>query len=111
MLFWSSKAIRQDDGEPLKEGGTIITHGLIAFRALNADIPDDKVEPSVKYERYKLASRLHGPKADKEPINLTIEDAALIKKLVGKVFPPFIMGQVWDALEEQKQVKSPEKVK
>ncbi len=100
MIFWASIAIRQDNGDPAREGDIIITHGLVAFRALNADFPDEKVEPSVKYERYKLANRLHGRKADKEPITLSIEDAALIKKLVGHAFPPFVMGQIWDALEE-----------
>ena len=98
-IFWTTKSILDDQGKSIKEDKRDITHGLIAFRALNADLPDDKIEPSVKYERYKLANRLHGLKADKSPVHLSIEDAALIKRLVGRIFPPEVMGQVWDAME------------
>ncbi len=71
----------------------------MVVRALDAKYrDDDSVAPSVLFERYRLASRIRKATPD-EAIDLSIDEAKLIKDTVPKMYAPGIFGQVWDALE------------
>jgi hypothetical protein len=58
--------------------------------------PDDKLSGKEKAERYILAVKIH---TSPKEIDLTVEELAKIKELVGKVFAPLIVGQAWQMLE------------
>jgi len=46
-----------------------------------------------------LATRIY---ANPEELDLTIEEIAKIKQLIGKGYGPLIVGQAWDMLEGNK---------
>ena len=89
--------INRDTGHALLDEARPVTLGFVVVRALDAKYrDDDSVAPSVLC--YRLASRIRkaGPDAT---IDLSIDEAKLIKDTVPKMYAPGIFGQVWDALE------------
>ncbi|MDQ7799572.1 MAG: hypothetical protein RDU76_11635 [Candidatus Edwardsbacteria bacterium] len=84
------------NGEQIKQAEVVQTVGTIAVEALQIfDTRDTAISGDEKAKRWKLACRIHG-QAEAE---ISIEEAKLIKDLVGKYYGPVIVGQVWDALE------------
>lgn len=54
----------------------------------------ETITPEDKYNRWKLATKVHG-----KDVVLSPEDLALLKKLIGKAFSPLIVGQAWSMLD------------
>lgn len=73
------------------------TLSVVAIEALLAFVPSEMqtLTGDEKAKRYEAAFGLR----DKKEVNLKIEDVALIKKLVGEMFGPLIVGQVYRMLE------------
>lgn len=97
--------LKQIDGTPFKdEKGTEIkgnTLGKICENALLATYSDERdttgkelITPEEKYRRWQIAGKVHG-----KDVNLPAEDLALLKKLVGKGYPPLVVGQAWTLLD------------
>jgi len=68
----------------------------IAIEALL--FPKEKDTEKEKYDKYDLYKKL---KEVKKEVDLKVEEVAKIKKLIGEVKPPLIMGQAWDMLEKK----------
>ena len=88
--------IKDADGKPV-----VSTLGRVAEQALLAVYADERdqsgketITPEEKFKRWKLASKVQG-----KDVNLSIEELALLKKLIGKAFPPLIVGQAWKLLD------------
>lgn len=77
-----------------KEGKNLTLLDVCRTGLLNYD---DKMSGEKKYDNFKLAQKLE--KAPKAGIELTAEEVANIKALVGKSQFPMIVGLVWDLLE------------
>ena len=76
-----------------------VTLGFVVVRALDAKYRDDEsVAQSLLFERYRLASRIRKA-VPADTIDLSIDEAKLIKDTVPKMYAPGIFGQIWDALE------------
>ena len=91
--------INRDTGHALLEEARPVTLGFAVVRALDAKYRDeDSVAPAVLFERYRLASRIRRTVPGKT-IDLSIDEAKLIKDTVPKMYAPGIFGQIWDALE------------
>lgn len=91
--------INRDTGRALLDEARPVTLGLVVVRALDAKYrDDDNAAPSALFERYRLASRIRKAAPD-EAIDLSIDEAKLIKDTVPKMYAPGIFGQIWDALE------------
>ena len=75
--------------------GNPITLGGIVAQALLAQYPNDQTSGAEKHRRYKLwfAVKAGGLQ------DLTAEDIAMIKDLIGKGWAPLIVGQCWEMLE------------
>jgi len=85
------------DGEPLKEGEKVITLAMICCNALmNQTEEDAKLPGEEKLRRFDLATMVY---ANKEPSDLKVEDIALLKTLVGKLYGPLVVGPCWKLLE------------
>lgn len=102
MLFNAQKPLLNRDGEEIKdESGQVVTLGSIALIAL--DMPPAQGEPPVsaneKYRRFLLQSKMY--KAT-EAVEISAEDAALIKKMVAAVphFPLLFVGRVIEEIEK-----------
>jgi hypothetical protein len=72
------------------------TLGVIATRALLATLPDEQnLSGEEKFKRFALAMKIK----DGGNVALNAEDIALLKKLVGKVYSPLIVGRAFPLLD------------
>jgi hypothetical protein len=86
------------DGQPTKnERGENITLATIAVNALNAHFEDERAGFDEKLKRCELSRRLF-PGGEQE---ISSEEITLIKTLVGRLYPPIIVGEVHRILEEK----------
>lgn len=96
-----SKPIRGIDGKPFTdEKGASIDKSLGKFceDALLAAYPDEtSLEGTEKFKRWQLAAKI--AKDGGKNVDLSVEELALVKKLVGKGYPPMIVGPVWLMLD------------
>lgn len=97
MYINVSKQISDLRGNPLRDASEILTIGGCICTALLAQHDADRgLSGDKKVERWRLAMAI----VDKVfPVEVTIEQAALIKKLVADTFGPLVVGQIWDAIE------------
>jgi hypothetical protein len=80
----------QADGKPftLKEA---------CYQALFAVFQDEQnLAGEEKFKRYGLYQKI---KASTDPADLSAEEIALLKKLIGKAYGALIVGQCWNWLE------------
>lgn len=84
------------DGKPFeKEVGVLATLGDMCVSALLTELRDVPTKPEDKLNRWELAKRIY----KQGEVELKIEDIALIKKSVGSVYMPALMGAIYDLLE------------
>lgn len=87
-----SAPIRNFEGDAIEN----LTLGTASIQSLMTPVKGDEDMPVLDKVRYfKLASALHGA----AEIDLPIEDVALIKERVGKVFTVLVVGRVFELLE------------
>lgn len=109
MLFSASKQLKTIKGETLKnEQGQPMTLGDVAVSALLANHVGEDGQPErtsgeEKFKRYRLALKLDGCVGDAD---ITIDEAAKLKKLVAAAYAPIVVGQFFDALEAAPKSKS-----
>jgi len=69
----------------------------VAIEALFATFKDEEnLSGEEKLKRWELASKI---KASPDPVELAVEEVALLKKLIGKAYGALIVGQAWKVLE------------
>lgn len=91
-----SKPILSMKNEPIMEDGKPVTLSTICSSALLAPYEDEKnLDGGEKVKRFKLASQVY----DGGEQEITVEDAALLKKLVAKAYTPLIVGRAYALLE------------
>lgn len=86
------------DGKVMKnESGKDLTVGFACSNALLSYYPNEKPEPGTdqKLLRFMLAKKIH----DDQTVDLKTEDISLIKKLVGDLYFPTVVGAVVEAFE------------
>jgi hypothetical protein len=93
-----AQPIKGLDGVALKgEDGKELTLAATCTNAVLANFQDEaNLSGDDKVKRYDLALAIH---ASTEPLDLKVEDVALAKKLVAKLFGPLVVGQAWRLLE------------
>jgi hypothetical protein len=89
-------------GQPLPEPAN--TLGSVCVSALMGVYPDEQnLSGDDKFKRYQLAERLHaGGEQD-----VSAEDIALLKKLIGKNWSPAVLGPAYEALERDAPEAAP----
>lgn len=80
------------DGSEVKENDVAIPLALPIINALMAD--EQGIDGAKKLLRFNLAKRIQSGEQD-----IVVEEAALIKELVGKLFNPLVVGNVYELLE------------
>ena len=96
MIVNLSAILLDITGKQIKQAEVAQTVGSIAVEALQIfDTRDTAITGDEKVKRWKLACRIHG----QDQAEISIEEAKLIKDLVGKYYGPVIVGQVWESLE------------
>jgi len=61
-------------------------------------VPSQDDDDKKKYEKYEIFKKVKNANKD-GLVDLDIEDIATIKKSIGKVQPPLVLGQAYDLLE------------
>lgn len=73
-----------------------MTVGLAATRSLSATFRiEQNLGGEEKFERFRLALKI----TDEDEPALTAEDVVLIKKVVGMMYGPVIIGRMWAILD------------
>lgn len=98
MIINFEQLLKRIDGTDLElEGGKSGTLKHFAIEALQFVWPDERdLDPNKKCARWLLATRIY---ANPSKIDLTVEEIAEIKKLIGKAYGPLVVGQAWEMLE------------
>lgn len=89
ILDLNSKPLKKPDGSPF-----LLVDAL--HEVLQATFQDERdLSASDKVKRFDYALRLNA----KLPVEFTIEEAAELKKLIGKGYGPLIVGRVFGIIE------------
>lgn len=96
------------DGKQLRENVDGETRPMVLGRALYNVMSSDRSDPDSgrpldkdnKFKQYQLQKRLAEALAtDEGTLEVSIEEANLLKVASGVLLPPAVMGPVWEALE------------
>lgn len=83
-------------GQPLPELAS--TLGGVSIAALLGAYADEQgLSGEEKFRRYQLAERIHAGNVQ----DVSAEEIALLKKLIGKNWPPAVLGPAYEALEQE----------
>jgi hypothetical protein len=83
------------EGRKLVDGTEPVTFRRVFVTALNTFSDTDRPNPQQMALIYSLSNRLY----ENADVELTLEEAALIKDRVGKTFNPLVYGRTVDLLE------------
>ena len=87
-----SQTIKNIKGEEIKD----LTLKSISVEALLATFDDERsLSGEEKAKRYLLATRIYA----NDELDLTVEEVAKIKQLIGKGYGALVVGQAWEMLE------------
>lgn len=89
------------EGKKVYEGEAPVTYRSVFATALNTVSDQDRPEPEQMAHIYALSVKLYSS----NEIDLTLEDATLIKERVGKVYNPLVYGRTCDLLEGKEVTK------
>lgn len=82
-------------GQPLPEPAN--TLGGVSIAALLGSYADEQgLSGEEKFRRYQLAERIHAGGMQE----VSAEEVSLLKKLIGKNWPPAVLGPAYEALEQ-----------
>lgn len=95
MKFDPTKPVTDLDGKDITEGDKVLTVAVVCQRALLAP-PGAPVSGEENLRRFKLALRLHDATG---LLELTAEEAALVKSQVAANFAPLVVGRVFQLIE------------
>lgn len=84
-----------NDSGVLTSTGRNVTIKKLCVDALLADTREE-LSGEAKVKRYRLAQKIHAAEGE---IDITTEEASLVKELAAKMLPPLLYGQIYDFIE------------
>lgn len=88
--------IRDIKGEPIVENEKAVTLGSVSCQALLASYPDEpNLSGKEKAERFVLGVLFSLEQEE----DISVEDVALLKKLIGKAYGPLVVGRAYEIIE------------
>lgn len=95
MKLKTNQTLKDVEGKPLNgEKGKLLTIGDVCINSLLTPVQGD--DEKAKWEKYEIFKKI---KDAKDEVDLKTEELLIIKKAVGKIQPPLLMGQIWDMIE------------
>jgi len=88
------EAIPKGEG---KEDSTQLNLKAVCVSSLLGSYQDERIEGQEKLSRYRLAVKIFNAG---DETDLIVEEIALIKKLIAKMFSVLVTGQAWEYLEK-----------
>ena len=97
MKINTDNVLKTIDGQNLKrEDNLDVSVKDVILNSLLVSFSDEmNLSGEEKVKRYALAMKVH---KNAKP-DLSIDDLSLIKGLIGKMYSPLIVGQMWEILE------------
>ena len=97
MKYDTHTPLLEIDGKTqLNDGkGTQLTFAHIARMVL---VQNDEKEGEAKYKHYMLATKIEQANGS---VELSAEEVASLKKLVGQMMPVVVVGRMWDLLDQR----------
>lgn len=89
---WST-ILKTPKNEEIKNGAVAVTLETVAYDALMLTDPESRASGADKLKQARLAKKVV------EGAEITVEEASLIKSLVGKYYGPAVVLAVEDCLE------------
>jgi hypothetical protein len=87
--------LKDVEGHPLQgEKGKTLTMRDVCINSLLTPVQGD--DEKLKWEKYEIFKKLRDAT---DEVELKLEELNIVKKAVGKLQPPLLMGQVWEMLE------------
>jgi hypothetical protein len=83
------------DGENLQGQNAPLTLRTVLVNVLTNTTQGEQLSGKEQYERYAQARRIH----DREEIEFTTAEAAMLQERVAQFYAPLVTGQVWEILE------------
>lgn len=97
----TGKVIKDPEGNPF-ELKTVINNVLLALDPPQASGRSaEQTSGDEKARRYMLAVKVYGAK---DFVELSVEDVAMIKDLIGKTQAPLVVGQAYEVLEGKHKI-------
>ncbi len=87
-----------DGGEAI-ENGNVVTLATLSIAVLLTPNPNEQIEPVDKMSRAILAEKIYQSDA---PVDVTLDEAALIKSLIGQTCTPLAYLRATQILESAK---------
>lgn len=84
------------------DGKKMDLKGVCAAALLNTTDQDKNVSGAEKAKRYLLAQEIHNAK---DVLEIESENITLLKKLIGNMYTPLIVGQAYEMLEGKTKKK------
>ena len=88
-----AQALKTLDGALITEGDKVITLKRVCQTALLGQYQQEQADGQEKARRWLLATTLKDDELD-----ITPEDAALLKKVIGYAYTPLVVGQAYEML-------------
>jgi hypothetical protein len=96
MIVNLSAVLKDLDGKPLPpQDGKALKVGDACVFALVAVTQNDTADGGEKFKRWEIARKINGLLE----VDLSVEEIAKCKELVGKTWSTVVVGAVWTALE------------
>ena len=93
--------------DTMTEAKAPLTVRAAVCHALFAQFPDDdKIGGEEKFKRAALAMKIY----DTPEVKLTVEQIALAKRMVARLYSPLIVYRVWSVLDEAELVEQKDAV-
>lgn len=83
------------EGKAIKSEGSDATFRIVFYNALNQFLPEEKPTSEEKAKCFGLMQKIF--KSDE--VNITSDEAALLKERVGKLYNPLVFGRVSELLD------------
>lgn len=91
-------------GQPIPDGDKSVTLASLSCAALSAQFNDETgLAAEEKYKRFKLGLKIVGG----GEIDVSLDERALLKQLIGKAFPPVMVGRAFDLLDDPPATSDP----
>lgn len=97
MQFDSGHVVLDFGHKPVIHNGATLTLGVVAVDVLLANIGG--VDAKEKIRRCDIAETIA---TAREPLDLPVEDVAMVKKLIGEFASPLVVKRCWHAIDNPK---------
>ena|SRR6185436_12502090 len=100
MRINTTQVLKNYEGKEILEDDKPITLRDVFSIGLNSQLPDEKMTADQKAKIFQITTKLY----TNNEVDLTVDQLALIKEQVGKVYNPLVYGRVCEIIDGTQEV-------